>query len=118
MRRYFLVRRVEINLGSPQAPINEVEKDEKVVVTDIEESGEEESDEEEDAEQKPTDDVKQEPDDDEEYTDLESNCSGLTDISGLSDIGEELLADEPPDGMIDAGLSSRKKKSKVPSSRR
>jgi hypothetical protein len=94
-----------------------VEEDEKAVMTDAE-SGNEESDEEKDdevkEEQTSGDDIKKESKaDDEEYTDLESNCSGLTDFSGLSDIGEELMADETPEGLVDAGISPKKKKQKV-----
>jgi hypothetical protein len=97
-----------------------VEEDEKAVITDAESGNEEESDEEKEdddevkEEQTSGDDIKEEPEsDDEEYTDLDSNCSGLTDISGLSDIGEELVADETPEGLVDAGISPKRKKQKV-----
>lgn len=74
------------------------------------ESGDEESVADEDADET---EVKEEEDDD-EHTDLESNCSGLTDVSGLSDVGEDLMADEAPEGTIDLGLElPPKKKAKV-----
>lgn len=81
------------------------------------EGGDEESDEEQDEEEvkeEAGDETKEEPkSDEEEYTDLESVCSGLTDLSGLSDVGEELMPDETPEGMVDAGMSPKKKKQKV-----
>ncbi|KAI6182094.1 Nucleolar GTP-binding protein 2 [Aphelenchoides bicaudatus] len=83
--------------GDNEAPINEVEEDEKAIVTDGETDAESE------AGDKVSDDdeVKEENvSDEEEYTDLESNCSGLTDISGLSDVGEQLMTDELPEGML------------------
>lgn len=72
-------------------------------VKDEQESGEEVKDE-----------VKEENESDDELTELESNCSGLTGISGLSDIDEDLMEDETPEGQVDAGLNEEpKKKQKV-----
>jgi len=97
---------IEPSIIGDEAPINEVEEDEKALVTDAESGSEDEDDEmkEEDL----TGEVKEEEDDD--YTDLESNFSGLSDVSGLSDIGKDLLDDEPPEGLIDAGLKSSPEK--------
>ncbi|KAI6221315.1 Nucleolar GTP-binding protein 2 [Aphelenchoides fujianensis] len=102
---------LESTMGDDEAPINEVEEDEAVQVTDGESTYNGSGDEQEEdgeKEEKPEDEVKEEEDD--EYTDLESTCSGLTDMSGLSDLDEKLLSDEEPEGTVDAGKATPKKK--------
>ncbi|KAI6179659.1 Nucleolar GTP-binding protein 2 [Aphelenchoides besseyi] len=98
----------ESTMGDDEAPINEVEEDEAAQVTDGESTYAESDDEKEEDENK--DEIKEETD--EEYTDIESTCSGLTDLSCFSDLDEKITAEEMPEGTIDAGILTPQQKSK------
>ncbi|KAI6203756.1 Nucleolar GTP-binding protein 2 [Aphelenchoides besseyi] len=104
----------ESTMGDDEAPINEVEEDEAVQVTDGEstyaESGDENEEEKDENNDENKDEIKEETD--EEYTDIESTCSGLTDLSCFSDLDEKIAAEEMPEGTIDAGISTPQQKSK------
>jgi nuclear GTP-binding protein len=87
-----------------QAPINETEEDEKANVTDTESAvGSDDEEVQEDDIKAETDVKEDEADsDNESMTDIGSTCSGLTDMSGFSDLD----ADFPEvEGTVDAGAS-------------
>uniref|UniRef100_A0A7E4VBH1 Nucleolar GTP-binding protein 2 n=1 Tax=Panagrellus redivivus TaxID=6233 RepID=A0A7E4VBH1_PANRE len=101
------------------APINEVEEDEKAVMTDAESTaGSDVEDEEEKDDDKASgkdsglslDDIKSStnsvPDSDaeEELTEIGSTCSGLTDMSGFSDLELDFPEQE---GTVDAGFEGK-----------
>lgn len=97
-----------------RAPINEVEEDEKAVATDGESvAGSDDEEEEEKAEGLSLEEIKElakkvtVKDENDEMTEIESNCSGLTDLSGFSDL-EMDFPDQ--DGTIDAGQQSEEEK--------
>ncbi|KAH7726647.1 nucleolar GTP-binding protein 2-like isoform 1 [Aphelenchoides avenae] len=104
-----------------QRPINEVDEDEKAAVTDTESAaGSDGEEEDEEANAKTEDDTdadvvkKEEPDsDDETMTDIGSTCSGLTDMSGFSDLEVDFPEVE---GTVDGGATedaAPEKKSKA-----
>ena len=91
-----------------EAPINEVEDDEKAVVTDGESVAG--SDDEGDNDKEVTiDDMKPREDEpsDDELTEIGSTCSGLTDMSGFSDLEMDFPNQE---GTVDAGEEEDEKK--------
>ena len=92
------------------APINEVEEDEKANITDGESvagSDNEEDDGNEDKEVTINDMEPKEEASDEELTEIGSTCSGLTDMSGFSDLEMDFPDQE---GTVDAGFEEDEKK--------
>uniref|UniRef100_A0AC34G213 Uncharacterized protein n=1 Tax=Panagrolaimus sp. ES5 TaxID=591445 RepID=A0AC34G213_9BILA len=95
------------------APINEVEEDEKANITDGESvaGSDNEDDESEGTKNKEVtiDDIppKDEEESDEELTEIGSTCSGLTDMSGFSDLEMDFPDQE---GTVDAGVDEGDKK--------
>uniref|UniRef100_A0A914YA17 Uncharacterized protein n=1 Tax=Panagrolaimus superbus TaxID=310955 RepID=A0A914YA17_9BILA len=96
------------------APINEVEEDEKANVTDGEsvvgsDNEEDESEGGNKDKEVTIDDIqsKGEEASDEELTEIGSTCSGLTDMSGFSDLEMDFPDQE---GTVDAGVDEDEKK--------
>jgi len=90
------------------APINEVEDDEKANVTDGESVAGSDDETEKDNEVT-LDDLKPKEDElsDDELTEIGSTCSGLTDMSGFSDLEMDFPDQE---GTVDAGIEDDEKK--------